>query len=49
MSQYNDMEPEDKILLAIDFVARGAPIPEALSTFLAEEGLLEKIEAPTEE
>lgn len=49
MSQYDDMADEDKVLLAIDFVARGVAIPVALSAFLEKEGLLEKIEAPTEE
>lgn len=49
MSLYDDMDDEDKVLLAIDFVAKGTPIPDALRTFLNSEGLLEKIEAPKED
>lgn len=47
-SAYTDLPDEEKVLLAIDFVARGNPIPEPLRDFLRGEGLLTKIEKPKE-
>lgn len=46
MSLYNDLDDEAKIMQAINFVATGAPIPEALEKFLRANGLYEIIVKP---
>lgn len=46
MSLYNDLDDEAKIMQAINFVATGAPIPEALEEFLRANGLYEIIVKP---
>ena len=45
---YEDLSDEDKVLVAIEFVARGQHIPAALTDFLKEEGLYELIMNPQE-
>lgn len=45
---YEDMSAEDKIITAIEFVARGVTMPNKLRDFLEEKGLLEAIINPSE-
>ena len=43
---YDDLSDEDKVLTAIEFVARGAAMPVQLRTFLENEGLYNVIVQP---
>lgn len=43
---YEDLSDEDKVLTAIEFVARGAAMPYQLRTFLENEGLYDMIVQP---
>ena len=45
---YENMSDEDKVLQAIEFVARGAVMPHQLRSFLEEQGLYELIVQPTQ-
>lgn len=45
---YEDLSDEDKVLQAIEFVARGASMPAVLVEFLKSIGLHELITAPQE-
>lgn len=45
-SKYDKLSPEDKVLVAIQCVARGVPIPGVIKTFLEGEGLLDSIMKP---
>lgn len=47
MSAYDNLSDEDKLELAIQFVARGSAMPEALTSFLHEQGLFDVIVNPT--
>lgn len=44
--RYADLSDEDKIRLAIDFVAQNQPLPETLTSFLVEAGLYDAIANP---
>jgi hypothetical protein len=46
---YADLSPEDKVLTAIEFVARGTELPLPLAQFLRDEGLYELITQPQED
>ncbi|QOE32150.1 hypothetical protein CPT_Paso_033 [Rhizobium phage Paso] len=46
ISAYRDLSDEDKLAVAIDFVARSATMPDVLVHFLHEQGLYEIIVAP---
>lgn len=43
---YDDLSAEEKLQLAINFVATGQPLPSALVKFLKSEGLYEAITQP---
>lgn len=46
MSSYNDLSDEDKVELAIKFVAQNQPLPETLRAFLVANDLHDKITNP---
>lgn len=46
VSSYNDLSDEDKLTMAINFIARGQPLPTPLVEFLVEAGLYELIVNP---
>lgn len=45
---YDNMSDEDKIIKAVEFVARGVTIPYQLRRFLEDNGLYELVTNPTE-
>lgn len=46
MSNFDQLSKEEKIQLAIKFVARGAKVPKALGSFLKKNGLYDAVVHP---